>query len=336
MGVDLGELIQPEKISVEALTGKKLAVDAFNTIFQFLSIIRQPDGTPLMDSKGRVTSHLSGIFYRNLNLLGKGIKPAYVFDGKPPQLKAETVQKRSAARDKAREEWEKAKKAGDLERARSQAQRAAKLDEEMIEETKKLLSAMGIPFVQAPSEGEAQAAFMCQKGDVYATCSQDFDSILFGTPILVRNINVTGKRKLPNRNEYIDITPERFELSKLLESLGITQDQLIAIGVLIGTDFNPGIKGVGPKTALKKVKEKSLKELAEEYDFQVDPFQVAKIFTKPDVEANYSLEWSEINHEKVIEILHEEHEFSKERIENAIKKYEESTSKDQKSLEDFF
>lgn len=337
MGVDLADLITSEELDLKSLAGKKLAVDALNTIYQFLSIIRQRDGTPLMDYKGRATSHLSGIFYRNMRLLETGILPCYVFDGKPPQLKADTLASRKKTRDNAKKEWKAAKARGDFEGARKHAQASSRVNTEMLDESKKLLDALGIPWVQSPGEGEAQAAYICKQKEVNAAASQDFDSLLFGTPKLVRNLNITGKRKVPRKNLYIDVHPELMELDKALKKLGINQEQLIEIGILVGTDFNPGIKGIGPKKALQHIKEKPLKDWAEELDFGVDPIEVKKIFTKPDITKDYTLKWSEPDEDKLMEILHEQHDFSKGRITNALEKLEKAAhTKDQKSLEDFF
>ncbi|MBN1159673.1 MAG: flap structure-specific endonuclease, partial [Candidatus Diapherotrites archaeon] len=160
MGVQISELVTPEKIDLKVLQGRKIAIDAFNSLYQFLAIIRQFDGTPLMDSAGNITSQYSGLFYRTIKLVEAGIKPVYVFDGEPPILKFRTIQERRQTREKAEKKWKEAQKKGDMEAARKYAQASMKLTGEMIEGSKKLLEAMGIPWVQAPSEGEAQAAHM--------------------------------------------------------------------------------------------------------------------------------------------------------------------------------
>lgn len=334
MGVDLGKLLEPKELELEELTDKKVAVDALNTIYQFLSIIRQRDGTPLMDSEGNVTSHLSGLFYRNIKLLEKGIKPAFVFDGKPPTLKEETLKERKKTREKARKQWKKALKEGKVKKARKHAQASSKVDEEMLKESRELLKALGIPSVLAPSEGEAQAAYICQQGDVYASASQDYDSLLFGVPLFVRNISITGKRKVPGKNYYTEVKPELIKLEEVLKKLDINREQLVEIGVFMGTDFNPGIKGIGPKRALKHIKEKPIKEWKSEYDFEIDPLKIKKIFLEPEIAKEYSLNWSEPDKSKIIEILHEKHEFSENRIENAFERLEESKGKrSQRSLD---
>ncbi|MFO7872834.1 MAG: flap endonuclease-1 [Candidatus Undinarchaeales archaeon] len=336
MGVDLGKLLEPEEIGLESLEGKKLGIDALNTIYQFLSIIRQRDGTPLMDSDGNITSHLSGLFYRNIKLLEFGIKPAFVFDGKSPLLKEETLKKRKEIREEARKKWKEAKKKGKKKEARKYAQGASKVNEKVLSESKSLLRALGIPSVQAPSEGEAQAAYLCQQGDVYAAGSQDYDSLLFGVPKLIRNINITGKRKVPGKNYYTEIKPEYLELKKVLNQLDINREKLVEIGIFMGTDFNPGIKGIGPKRALKHVKEKGIEEWKSEYDFAIDPVKVKKVFLEPEITKEYELKWTEPDEDKLFEILHEKHEFSEKRINNALERLEKSKGKRrQKNLGEF-
>jgi flap endonuclease-1 len=322
MGVNISDIVPHKSIDLAYLSGKKIAVDAFNTIYQFLSIIRQRDGASLMDSKGNVTSHLAGLFYRNTNLLASGIKPCYVFDGEPPALKSDIKQERAARKEEAREKLIKARAAGDEEGIRRYSQQTAILTEDIIKESKMLLKAMGIPYIQAPGEGEAQAAHMCKSGDFFATASQDYDSLLFGSPRVVKNINVTGKRKMPGRQEYREITPEIMELDLVLKELGITSDQLIILGILVGTDYNPGgIKGIGPKKALKLVKEhKDLSVFSHvEWKFSAEPEKIFNIFKNPKV-TSYDTRWEEIDKEAVSEILVENHEFAQSRIDSAIEK----------------
>jgi len=250
MGVQLGDLVAKHEIDYDALKSRTIALDAYNTLYQFLAAIRQPDGTPLMDRQGRITSHLSGLFYRTIRMVEKGVRPVYVFDGKPPELKEKTLEKRKEVREKARERWEKALAEGNVEEARKYGQASTRLTAEMVVDAKELLDAMGIPYVQAPSEGEAQAAYMAAKGDVWASGSQDYDSLLFGAPRLVRNLAIEGRRKLPGKDVYVPIHPELIVLGDVLEQLGIDRRKLIWIGILIGTDFNEKVPGVGPKRAL--------------------------------------------------------------------------------------
>ncbi|MCL4388012.1 flap endonuclease-1 [Candidatus Marsarchaeota archaeon] len=290
MAVDLSKLIIREKISLKELSGKTVAIDAYNVLYQFLSIIRQPDGTPLKDSKGRVTSHLSGLFYRSIDLIQSGITPIYVFDGIPSKLKMKTIEARTKRRDEAYSAWLEAKAQGAFEAARTYAQESTRVDKTIVSSAKHLLDLMGIPQLTSTGEGEAQASYMCREGLVDAAASQDYDTLLFGAPVIIRNLTLSGRRKLPKKNVYVDVEPERVILEETLKALGVSRQQLIWIGIMLGNDFNDGIKGIGPKTALKIVKEaKSLKEveaMVEEkfkVSFQTDVSEVEELFNNPDV-----------------------------------------------------
>jgi flap endonuclease-1 len=321
MGVMLKDIVPKEDIVLEALSGKKIAIDALNSLYQFLAIIRQRDGTPRMDSKGRITSHLSGVLYRTCKLLQAGIKPIYVFDGEPPILKREVLEERKEIRKTAKEKWEKAKEVGDFIEARKYAQASMRITDAMLQDTKLLLDALGVPWVQAPCEGESQAAYMAKKGEVYAAGSQDYDALLFGTPVLIRNLTLSGKRKLPRKNVYVEIPIESISLEKTLANLGINRKQLVAIGLLVGTDFCPGIKGIGPKKALKLVKEsKSFKNVFSEVEWNAEapPEVIADIFLKPDVTDKYKLEWKKPNLTQLIKFMCDEHDFSEERVKKAV------------------
>ncbi|MEW5760056.1 MAG: flap endonuclease-1 [Candidatus Thermoplasmatota archaeon] len=336
MGVELGSLVLGEKKDISSFAERAIAIDAHNTLYQFLSIIRQPDGTPLMDNEGRITSHLSGLFYRTANLVEAEIKPVYIFDGVPPVLKSSTIEGRVKIRNKAREEWLTAIEAGDIELARMKAQQASHLTKEMVEEAKELLNYLGIPWIQAPSEGEAQASYMNKIGKVWATASQDYDSLLFGAKILIRNLTITGKRKLPRRKEYVQIFPEEIVLENLLLNLGITNEQLIEIGILIGTDYNEGIKGIGPKKALKLLKEfGSLEKIFKEKGWFIDGYEeIKRIFSQPEVTNKFEFSLKAPCFEKVKEYLCEKHNFSEDRVESALKKFPEE--KKQITLDKWF
>jgi flap endonuclease-1 len=316
VGVDLSDVVPKHARKLEDLQGKIIAVDAYNTLYQFLSSIRQPDGTPLKDKRGRITSHLSGLLYRTANLAENGIRPVYVFDGKPPELKRATIDERKARKVQAEADHREAVEAGDTARAYVKAQQTSYLAPEMVDESKRLLDALGVPWVQAPSEGEAQAAFMAQKGDAWAASSQDFDALLFGAPRLVRNLAVTGKRKLPGKSIWVDVEPEIIELDATLADLSLTREQLVEVGILVGTDFDPGVKGVGPKRALKLVKEKgSLTDVLEGLEADI-PFadQIRDIFLKPEVTTDYKVEFKPVDELAVKRILIEEHDFSEDRV----------------------
>jgi flap endonuclease-1 len=315
MGVNLRDLVIRREIEISDLQGQKLAFDAYNIIFQFLSTIRQRDGTPLKDSHGNVTSHLSGLFYRITNLLLEGIQPVFVFDGKPPQEKASVIEKREQIREKARAKHKEALDKGDHAEARKYGQQTSRLTQDMVRESKELLSAMGIPWVQAISEGEAQAAYLCRQGLVWGMVSQDYDSLLFGTPRLIRNLTISGRRK--KQQTYVEIKPEIIDLTETLNKLGLDVTSLIKVAVLVGTDYNDGVKGVGPKTALKIVKEKRF----DEYKDQIkNADKILALFQKPPITTDYTLEWSPPNTEEIVNIMCDRHEFSKDRIESQIKK----------------
>jgi len=339
MGVKISEIVPKKEIKIDELRNKVLAVDALNAIYQFLSIIRQADGTPLKDSKGRITSHLSGLFYRNINLLEKSLRLVYVFDGERPQFKERTIEERHRLREEAAEKWKAALELGDLVEARKYAQAAISVDDFMIEESKKLLNAMGIAVIQAPSEGEAQAAHLVRTGKAYASVSQDMDSLLFGSLRLIRNLNITGRRKVPGKPYFKEISPELIELQELLSTLNITQEELIIIGILVGTDYNPeGVKGIGPKKALKLIKEhKTLDNVLKhvEWVHEVDPHAIFNFFMNPPVE-DVEIEFPSLDRETITKILVDEHEFSAERVENALAKLEEAEkAKSQKTLFSF-
>src|SRR6266699_3934437 len=213
MGVDLADIIPRNKTSLDDLKGKTFAVDAYNALYQFLAIIRGPTGTPLMDRTGRVTSHLSGLLYRTTNLAERGIRLVYVFDGVPPALKETEIKRRRAVKEEATVKYEAAISRGEVEEAKKYAQATASLKDMMVEDAHRLLEYLGVPYVQAPSEGEAQAAYMASRGDVWAAVSQDYDSLLFGATRLVRNLAISGKRKLPMREAYVQVDPEMIELA---------------------------------------------------------------------------------------------------------------------------
>jgi flap endonuclease-1 len=329
MGLNIRDIIPRKELNEGELKGKTIAVDAFNTLYQFLSTIRQPDGTPLMDSKKRITSHLSGLFYRNINLLSEGIKLIYVFDGEPPELKHKIHEKRSEERDKANERFEEAKQREDIDLMRRYSMQLVRLDDEMIEESKELLKAMGIAVVQAPSEGESQAAHMTRYSqDIFASASQDYDSLLFGATKLIQNLTLSRKRK--TISGYVEIKPEIIELEKVLNNLEINLDQLICLGILVGTDYNPkGIPGIGQKKALELVKKykqpvlifdsvkEAIKNLDEKNKF--DWMDVFELFKKPRV-TEPKISFPKINEEKIKEILVENHEFSPDRVEKQLEK----------------
>ena len=342
MGVNLSGIVEPHTVELTDLKGKSVAIDAYNTIYQFLSIIRQPDGYPLTDTKGRISSQLSGLLYRTANLIEADIEPSFIFDGKPHELKANTIAERKSRREKATKEWEEAIKEGDTKKAFSKAQQTSRITPDILESSKMLISHLGLPIIEAPSDGEAQGAYMCAKGDVWAAASQDFDSLLFGAPRLIRNVTITGRRKIPGKDLYRDVKTELINSDEFLKSLGITREQLVDVCILMGTDFNEGILGIGPKKGLKLIKDHNNLEGALEHIKQEIPrYQdVRNIFLNGTYSDDYNLSPEPIDREAVVDLLLG-YDFSKERIESALNRIEESriknkTKKQQKSLDSWF
>ncbi len=344
MGVAFKDLIPGKEISIEDLTGKKIVIDAYNNLYQYITTIRQRDGTPLMDSKGRVTSHLVGLFNRTTRLMQSHIMPAFVFDGKAPDLKTKERERRKSLKIEAEQKYQEAKEKEDEEEMKKYASRTSRLTQDMIEEAKKVISALGLPIIQAPSEGEAQAAYIAKKGDAFTTVSQDFDTLLYGAPKLVRNLSIAGKRKKANSPIYETINPEMIDLTETLNNLGIDNNQLIALAMLIGTDYNcQGIKGIGPKNALKLVKKHgsdfdALFNETKWKDFYEFPWtEVYYLFKNMPVTDDYMLEWKDPDWEAINKILVDEHEFSQSRVDSAKEKLTKNRSaKQQKGLGDFF
>ena len=337
MGVKLPGILPVTTISWDDLKGKKIGVDSSNVLYQFLSSIRQRDGTPLMDSNGNVTSHLSGIFNRSINLMEKGVKLAYIFDGKPPELKYGTQQKRRERKEKAQESYLKAKDDEDIDSMYKYSKQTTFLDNNMVKESKELIQAMGMPVIQSPSESDAQGAFMVERNDLYAFASSDADCLLHGCPRTIPNLTLSQTRKLPG-GKFVYIQPHMIELKDVLDHLKVNQDQLIVMGILTGTDYNPkGIVGIGPKKALNLVIQfKKFDALFSELNPDFDWKKIYAIFKSMPVMKNYQLKWTKPDVEKIKKILVEKHEFSEERVDNQLKKLnQEIKKKEQKGLGEF-
>lgn len=275
--------------AMKDLFGRKVAIDASMSIYQFMIAVRSAGAmgaqAQLTNDKGEVTSHLQGMFYRTIRMVENGVKPVYVFDGKPPSLKSDELQKRSGKRDEAEKGLKKAEEEENVEDADKFSKRLVKVSKDDNEECKKLLKLMGIPVVQAPGEAEAQCAELCKSGKVWATATEDMDALTFGSPRLFRHMTFSQARKLP-------VT--EFNLESVLEGLELTMDQFIDLCILCGCDYTNTIKGVGPKSALKLIKKhKSLEEVVAHYDekkkqnipsdFNFDGAR--KLFIEPDVQS---------------------------------------------------
>ncbi|MEO9295339.1 MAG: flap endonuclease-1 [Nitrososphaera sp.] len=340
MGLDLKPLITPSPLKLPELSGKVVAIDAFNTIYQFLAIIRGPTGELLTNGRGEVTSHLSGLFYRNINLLMEGIKPVYVFDGKMHALKGQEIERRRQAKQEAMAQRDQALEEGRMEDAVKFGKRTSVLTDAMVQESKSLLSMLGIPYIQAPADGEAAAAYLTKKDLAFAAASQDYDSVLFGATRLVRNLAVSGRRKVPNKNTYIDVEPELYEYASVLKETGLTREQLVDVGILIGTDFNPGgFAGIGPKTAIKLVKEhgklENIAKIAKE--LSQTPYQeIRDIFLNPEVPKVDRIEHGQVDREKVLDMLCVQKSFSTDRVAGTLDRLQKAQDSRSQSLEKWF
>ncbi len=313
MGLPLREIVSAQELPWEALSGRTLAVDGYNAVYQFLATIRQRDGQLFCDSEGRVTSHLMGVFYRTTSLLHEGVLPIWVFDGKPPERKAGTIRQRIAVKERAEEEWQKALAAGDLETARRKAAQTSRLTRPMVEELRSLLSALGVPAHQAPGEGEAEAAAMAAQGTVWAAASEDYDSLLFGAPRLVRGLAARGRGGASPGAQLID-------RAELLGALGINGEELILLGLIVGTDFNDGARGFGPKRALKLVREHLGFEatVARAGLDAAEAAEVAEIFRRPNATDVPPPTFGPIDEEALLRLLVDGHGFAEGRIRAAV------------------
>ena len=345
MGLQFKDLIVKEEINSKDLKDKILAVDTMNLLYQFLTTIRSMDGSALTDSKGRVTSHLIGLFSRTTSLMEQGLKLVFVFDGKAPAIKKKTWEKRTAIKQEAAKLFKKAEEDGDQAEMRKFASRTVILDKEMIADAKNVITALGLPIVQAPSEGEAQTAYMAKKGDCYASVSQDYDNLIFGCPTLVRNLSIEGKRKKAGKFAYQKVKPEMIKLDDVLKKLELNLDQLIVLAILVGTDYNPGgVKGIGPKTGLKLMKEHgdNFDKIFEEVKWKesypdLEWKEVYDTIKDIPVTDDYKLEWKKIDEEALIHLLVEEHGFSLDRVKSKLEKLNGVKDKlTQKGLNSFF
>ncbi|MBI2666698.1 flap endonuclease-1 [Candidatus Woesearchaeota archaeon] len=345
MGLLFKDLVVKKEISLDDLRGKILAIDSYNMLYQFLTTIRAADGALLTNSKGKVTSHLIGLFSRTTALMEAGIKLVFVFDGKPPAIKQRTWEKRAAVKEEAAQKFAIAEEEGQISEMRKFASRTAVLTKEMRDDAQKTITALGLPIVQAPSEGEAQAAHLVKKGDAFAVVSQDYDNLVFGAPLLIRNLSISGKRKKTGKFAYETVKPELIVLRDVLAHLHLTLDQLTALAMLVGTDYNPGgVPGIGPKKGLKWVQDRG-------GDLEKLFFQVRWKEKYPDlswkevfdtirnmaVTDDYTLSWKKINEAELKKILIQEFEFGEERVLGKLEKLKELQKESaQKGLKGFF
>eukprot|EP00461_Guttulinopsis_vulgaris_P002547 UN02548 len=318
--------------------GRKIAIDASMCLYQFLIAVRQ-GGEQLAAEDGEVTSHLQGMFYRTLRLLDNGIKPVFVFDGKPPELKFNVeLQKRAERREKAEEELKVAQEAGDQDEMDKLNKRLVKVNRGQNLEVQRLLTLMGIPWIEAASEAEALCAELAKRDIVYATATEDMDALTFGTPRLIRNLLAAESRNLP----VIEIT-----LDKVLQGMGFTYEQFVDYCILLGCDYTVSIPKVGPAKAFEMITDHgniadAIPHLPTERYTVPKEFhykEAAKLFIEPEVGDvdNIKFDWKLPDQEGLIQFLCGEKGFQEERVRSGIKRMLDSRKHmTQQRLENFF
>ncbi|XP_078536734.1 flap endonuclease 1 [Lissotriton helveticus] len=317
--------------------GRKVAIDASMSIYQFLIAVRQ-DGNVLQNEDGETTSHLMGMFYRTIRMVDSGIKPVYVFDGKPPDLKSGELVKRSERRAEAEKKLEAAVEAGEAENIEKFNKRLVKVTKQHNDECKKLLTLMGVPYVEAPCEAEATCAALVKAGKVYAAATEDMDALTFGTPVLLRHLTASEAKKLPI---------QEFHLNRIHQDMEVTHEQFVDLCILLGSDYCETIRGVGPKRAIDLIKQyKSIEEILENIDTKKYPVpenwlhkEARRLFLEPEVidASSIELKWTEPDEEKLVEFMCGEKQFSEDRIRNGAKKLAKNRQgATQGRLDDFF
>ncbi|EMG48752.1 Structure-specific endonuclease RAD27 [Candida maltosa Xu316] len=312
-----------KQFELKNLFGRKVAIDASMCLYQFLISVRQSDGQQLTNESGETTSHLSGLFYRTIKMVENNIKPAYVFDGKPPVLKGGELEKRLMRREEAQKQKDALKDEGTVEEVLKFEKRLVRVSREQNDEAKKLLKLMGIPIVEAPCEAEAQCAELARGGKVFAAASEDMDTLCYEPPYLLRHLTFAESRKIPiDQIMYADA----------MEGLDMTKEQFVDLCILLGCDYCETIKGVGPVTAYKLIKEHgSLDKIVEwiqnnktKYKLPENwPYDEARqLFLNPEVTKaeDISLKWTEPDVEGLVKYMVAEKEFNEERIRSGAEK----------------
>ncbi|RCI04131.1 Elongation of fatty acids protein 2 [Rhizopus stolonifer] len=332
----------PEAIKsneIKSYFGRKIAIDASMCIYQFMIAVRQQDGQVLQNENGETTSHLMGMFYRTVRMVDNGIKPVYVFDGKPPTLKSGELAKRKARKEEAEKKMTEANEVGTAEDVARYTKRTVKVTREHNDECKRLLKAMGIPYVEAPCEAEAQCAELAKGGKVFAAASEDMDTMTFRTPVLLRHLTYSEARKM---------AIEEVRLDKALEGMGIDQNQFIDLCILLGCDYTESIRGVGPKSGFNLIKEhktidEALKHLNPKLKAGIpvdwNYAEARELFVNPEVTpaSEIDLIWNAPDIDAVLQFMVTEKGFSADRIRKGCEKLEANLKKaTQTRVQDFF
>ncbi|NWU22616.1 FEN1 endonuclease, partial [Dyaphorophyia castanea] len=322
---------------IKSYFGRKVAIDASMSIYQFLIAVRQ-GADVLQNEDGETTSHLMGMFYRTIRMVENGIKPVYVFDGKPPQLKSGELAKRTERRAEAEKHLQEAQEAGEEENIEKYSKRLVKVTPQHTQECKKLLTLMGIPYVEAPGEAEASCATLVKAGKVYAAATEDMDCLTFGSPVLMRHLTASETKKLPI---------QEFHLNRILQDLQLTWEQFVDLCILLGCDYCASIRGIGPKRAVELIREhKSIERIVQQLDTKKYPLpenwlhkEAQKLFLEPDVidPDAVELKWSEPDEEQLVQFMCGEKQFNEERIRNGVRRLSKSRQgSTQGRLDDFF
>src|SRR5467141_4675005 len=335
----LTPILKREQTTLKALKGTSFAIDASIEIHQFLALVRKRDGPLFTDPRGRVTSHLIGLFTRTGRLIADfAMKAVFVFHGRPNPLKRRTIEMRREAMKKAEIEYSEAISKEDYAKAWSKAVMTGRVTESILDDAKRLLTLMGIPWLEALEDAEAQASYMAARGDVWAVGSKDYDCLLYGAPILARYLTLTGREWLRAQRRSRPLIPELIKLSENLTLLGITREQLVDLAILVGTDFNQGVKGIGPKKALKLVHDHgSIEQMPEEIKSKLteDLKSVRQVFLKPRVLEKYLLKRSPPDRHELVKFLSEERDFNKERVERLTERLTRRSAETDAGLENW-
>jgi flap endonuclease-1 len=346
MGIAIGSLIKEYKkdIDLKNLKYKKIGFDAYNVLYQFVTTIRGSDGLPLKNKNQEITSHINGLFYRITNLIKYGIKPLFVFDGISNKLKEHTKEERRIRRDLAREKYNLAIEQKDILNINKYGKQSATINLKIIDESKELLDCLGVPYFIAPSEAEAQISVMVKNNYLDYVASQDYDCFLFGSPHLLKNVSVSAKRKIVSKNIYVENLPCIINAKDIYNNLKIDRIKLIWLSILIGTDFNNKVAGIGPKTALKLVQENNKFENIIDYlktknkiiDF--DYKTIENIFLNPNVSTNPKIIQNKFNRTKLEDLLINKYDFDKLRVKNYLDNFikEKENTEKQKNITRWF
>ncbi|KAI6660901.1 Flap endonuclease 1-like [Oopsacas minuta] len=316
--------------------GRKIAIDASMSIYQFIIAIRT-DGDVLMNEHGEVTSHLQGLLYRTARMLENGLKPLYVFDGKPPLMKSGELAKRKERRQKAEAELTEASEVGDKELAERMAKRTVKVTSQHSDECKRLLTLMGVPHIVAPCEAEAQCAELAKSGKVFAVASEDMDSLTFGSSILLRNMMMSEAKKMPIREIH---------LNTVLETLNLSHNEFVDLCILMGCDYTDTIKGIGYKKALNYIQEhKKIEDIVRSLDPKkyTPPEdwsypEARELFLSPEVTPGIDVDfkWGDADEEGMVSFLVGEKSFNEDRVRNVYKRIEKSKGQGSQARMDSF